>query len=62
MTTMTPNRRPKLKLRVGSTAIYQAQAATKEPLWRDLVAGAVFFVALLIFIAVVLVGGLLVFG
>lgn len=62
MTTVTTPRRPKLSHRDGRTAIYQAQAATKEPLWRDLVAGAVFFVALLIFIAAVLVGGLLVFG
>jgi hypothetical protein len=62
MTGMTSTRRPRLSHRDGRSAVYQAQAATKEPLWRDLVAGAVFFTALLIFVAVVLVGGLLVFG
>lgn len=62
MTTMTPTRRPKLSHRDGRAAVYQGQSATKLPLWRDLVAGAVFFLALLIFVAVVLVGGLLVFG
>jgi hypothetical protein len=62
MTGMSPTRRPRLLHRDGRTAVYQAQAATKEPIWHDLVAGAVFFVSLLIFVAVVLAGGLLVFG
>lgn len=62
MTGMTSTRRPRLSHRDGRAAVYQAQAATKEPLWRDLVAGAVFFTALLVFVAVVLVGGLLIFG
>lgn len=62
MPTMTPTRRPKLSHRDGRSAVYQAQAATKDSLWRDLIAGAVFFFALLIFVAVVLVGGLIVFG
>lgn len=60
MSTMTPTRKPKLSHRDGMTAVYRA--TSKEPLWRDLVAGAVFFAALLLFVAVVLVGGLLVFG
>lgn len=60
MTTMT--HKPKLSHRDGRSAVYQAKAATKEPMWRDLVAGAVFFVCLLLFVAVVLLGGLLVFG
>lgn len=59
MTGMTSTRRPRLSHRDGRAAVYQA---TKEPLWRDLVAGAVFFTALLVFVAVVLVGGLLIFG
>ena len=62
MSTMTPTRRPKLSRRDGRAAVYQAQAATKDPLRHDLVAGAVFFAALLILVAVVLVGGLIVFG
>lgn len=59
---MTPTRRPKLSYRDGRTAIYQTQADPKEPLWRDLIAGMVFFFALLVFTAVLLVGGLMVFG
>lgn len=63
MTSMTPTYRPKLSHRDGRAAVYQAQAATKpEPLWRDLVAGAVFFVSLLLVVAVLLLGGLFVFG
>jgi hypothetical protein len=62
MPIMTPTRRPKLSHRDGRAAVYQAQAATKEPLWRDIVAGLVFFTSLLIFVAVMLVGGLIVFG
>lgn len=60
--TMTPPRRPKLSYRDGRTAVYQAQTPTKEPLWRDLIAGTVFFLALMVFTAVLLVGGLMVFG
>lgn len=62
MTTMTPTRRPKLSHRDGRAAVYLAKAATKEPLWRDIVAGAVFFAVLLLGVAVMLVGGLIVFG
>lgn len=62
MTTMTPTRRPKLSHRDGRSAVYRAGAAAKEPLWRDLVAGLVFFASLFIFIAVMLIGGLLIFG
>lgn len=62
MSTMTPTRRPKRSHYEGRSAVYQAQAATKEPLWRDIVAGLVFFVSLLILVAVVVVGGLIVFG
>lgn len=62
MTGMASTRRPRLSHRDGRAAVYQAQSAAKEPLWRDLVAGLVFFVSLLIFVAVVLVGGLLMFG
>lgn len=62
MTTMTSTRRPKLSRRDGRAAVYQAHSATKEPLWRDLVAGVVFFLALLMVVAVMLIVGLLVFG
>ena len=59
---MTPTRPPKRSHYEGRSAVYQAKSATKEPLWRDIVAGAVFFAALLLFVGVVVVGGLLIFG
>lgn len=62
MTTMTPTRKPKLTRRDGRATVYTSQHATKEPLWRDLLAGVVFLVALLVFTAVVLLGGLMIFG
>lgn len=62
MSIMTPTRKPKRSHYEGRAAVYQTEAATKDPLWRDIVAGCVFLVVLLICVAVVLVGGLLVFG
>lgn len=62
MTTMTPTRRPKLSHRDGRAAVYQAQSATKEPLWRDLLAGVVFFAAFWVVVAVLLVGGAFLLG
>jgi hypothetical protein len=64
MTTMTPtNRRAKLAYREQSGAVYRTKHAPKdEALWRDIVAGIVFFVMLLLGVAVVLVGGLIIFG
>lgn len=60
MTGVTPP--PKLTRRHGRAAVYRSYHATKEPLWRDLVAGGVFTVSLLLGVAVVLVGGLMIFG
>lgn len=64
MTTMTPtNRRVKLAHRERSGAVYRTKHAPKpDALWRDIVAGIVFTVVLLLGVTVVLVGGLLVFG
>lgn len=62
MTIMTPTRRPKLTDRNGRAAVYRSKTAVKEPLWRDIVAGLVFFTVLLIGGAVLLVGGLTIFG
>ncbi len=64
MTTMNPtNRRAKLAYREPSGAVYRTKHAPKaDALWRDIVAGIVFIVVLLLGVAVVLVGGLLVFG
>lgn len=59
---MTPTRPPKHSHYEGRSAVYQAQSATKEPLWRDIVAGAVFFTALMLVVGVLIVGGLLIFG
>lgn len=64
MTIMTTtNRRAKLEYREGSGAVYRTKRAPKaDALWRDIIAGTVFTVVLLLGVAVVLVGGLLVFG
>lgn len=57
------NRRAKLEYREQSGAVYRTKHAPKaDTLWRDIVAGIVFIVVLLLGVAVVLVGGLLVFG
>lgn len=58
---MTPTRPPKRSHYEGRSAVYQAKAA-KDPLWRDVVAGVVFFVALMLIVGVLVVGGLLIFG
>jgi hypothetical protein len=62
MTIMTPTRKPKRLHYEGRAAVYQAEAATKDPLWRDIVAGCVFLVVMLLGVTALLVGGLLVFG
>ena len=59
---MTPTRPPKRSHYEGRSAVYQVKSATKEPLWRDIVAGAVFFVAIMFFVGAMLIGGLLIFG
>ena len=59
---MIPTRPPKRSHYEGRSAVYQAQSATNEPLWRDIVAGAVFFAATLLLVGVLVVGGLLIFG
>lgn len=58
---MTMTRKPKLSQHNGRSGVYQG-STTKEPLWRDLLAGLGFFVALLLVVAVVVFGGLLIFG
>jgi hypothetical protein len=64
MTIMTPTRRKaKPSHRDGRAGVYRSKSArTPEPLWRDLVAGAVFFTALCVGVVVILVGGLIIFG
>ena len=57
------NRRARLAYREPSGAVYRTKHAPKaDALWRDIVAGIVFMSVLLLGVAVVLVGGLLVFG
>ena len=57
------NRRARLAYREPSGAVYRTKHAPKAvALWRDIVAGIVFIGVLLIGVAVVLVGGLLIFG
>jgi hypothetical protein len=49
--------------RDGRAGVYRSKAARNpDPLWRDIVAGAVFFTMLCIGVGVILVGGLIVFG
>lgn len=56
-------RRARLAYREPSSAVYRTKHAPKaDALWRDIVAGIVFIVVLLLGVAVVLAGGLLVFG
>lgn len=64
MTIMTMHRcKVKLAGREGSSAVYRTRHAPKpESLWRDIVAGTVFMVAVLLGVGVVLAGGLIVFG
>lgn len=64
MTTMTMNRRRvKLAGREGSSAVYRTRhAPNPESLWRDIAAGTVFMMTVLLGVGVVLVGGLIVFG
>lgn len=64
MTIMTPaKRRVRLARREPTSAVYRTRHAPKpESLWRDIVAGTVFMVAVLLGVGVVLAGGLIVFG
>lgn len=63
MTSVIPTKRVKLAHRERSGAVYRTRRAPKpDALWRDIVAGAVFFTVLVLGVAVVLIGGLLVFG
>jgi len=64
MTIMTTTRyKAKPSHRDGRAGVYRSNAARKsDPLWRDLVAGAVFFTALCVGVLVIVVGGLVVFG
>jgi hypothetical protein len=64
MTIMSPSRRKAYPShRDGNAGVYRSKAARKpDALWRDVVAGVVFFTVLCISVTAVIVGGLLVFG
>lgn len=63
MTIVIPTKHVKLAKREHSGAVYRTRHAPKaDALWRDIVAGLVFFTVLVLGVAVVLIGGLLVFG
>jgi hypothetical protein len=64
MTSMSPTKyKAQLLHREQRAAVYRSKVVrSTEPMWRDIVAGAVFFIVLCIGIGVTLVGGLLVFG
>jgi hypothetical protein len=64
MTTMTPvRRRVKLAHRNASGAVYRTRKAAKpEALWRDLLAGAVFFTCICTGLVAIVCGGLMIFG
>jgi hypothetical protein len=49
--------------RDGRAGVYRSKTARKpDPLWRDIVVGAVFFTALCVGVVAILVGGLIIFG
>lgn len=61
--TTTTRRKAKRLHRVGGATVYRSKAARKaEPVWRDVVAGLIFFTGLITGAALLIIVALLIFG